>query len=201
MMKFTDILMGLAAWVSPKGHKDWARAMRGEYEALPRGQLGWALGCLTTAAGWRLKVDGVWLAVLFAIPTIYYDVFEPIKWKVYIWAINHDLLSLGPKAEVVPLLFYIQGTIPFVLSGLAMGGSRPGKTWLTATLVMIAFVFHVYVRFLVIFPDLHFPFYIKWNDLPPVVGELVFWIVAVASVWVGERARRLMDRFRHVRTN
>lgn len=59
--------MSLAVRAAPLGRRDFARAMREEFEVLDGGRLGWALGCLTTVAGWRLRADGLFLAALVAV--------------------------------------------------------------------------------------------------------------------------------------
>ena len=58
-------VMNLALRAAPAARHDFARAMREEFE-VGGGQLGWALGCLATAAGWRLRADGLFLAVVVA---------------------------------------------------------------------------------------------------------------------------------------
>jgi hypothetical protein len=200
MMTFTDMLMVLAAWMSPKDRKDWAQAMRGEYSALTRGRVGWALGCLTTAAGWRLKVDGLWLVALCVMSTIFVTELQTLMFRVHIWALDHWIVLPGAR-KIDPVLFRIETSVPFVLWAATMGAWRPNRTWITATLLVIVSEIETYVRFAIIFPEDPSLRYIHWNDLPPIAGELAFWTLSVASVWVGAQIGRMLRRPRHIHTN
>jgi hypothetical protein len=63
-------IMRLATRRPPPARADWALAMEREYETLERGQLGWALGCLTTRIGWTLRAQWLYI-LLLAVPAIY----------------------------------------------------------------------------------------------------------------------------------
>jgi hypothetical protein len=61
-------LMDLATRRPPPHRAPWAKAMRGEFERLDRGELSWAFGCFTTAAAWTLRAQIFYLSLLALTP-------------------------------------------------------------------------------------------------------------------------------------
>lgn len=94
--------------LAPKRRADWTRAMQAEFEAIEAGgpALEWALGCLATAAGWRLRSDGGYLvAFLAAIATsVWFDdhwreYAQPgVNWNLSAWP--NSMLILGMALPV-----------------------------------------------------------------------------------------------------
>lgn len=80
--------------LAPKHRADWSRAMQAEFAAIEAGgpALAWALGCLATAARWRLKTDGGYLlAFLAAVATSIWfhdhwlEYAQPGDWNLAAW--------------------------------------------------------------------------------------------------------------------
>lgn len=80
--------------LAPKHRADWTRAMQAEFEAIEAGTpaLEWALGCLATAAGWRLRADGGHLlAFAAAVATSIWfrdhwlEYAQPGDWNLAAW--------------------------------------------------------------------------------------------------------------------
>jgi hypothetical protein len=69
-------LMALVLRHAPGDRAEWAQAMAHEFEALPDGHLVWALGCLTTAAGWWLRANLVYAGSLIAAPIVVQDIWN-----------------------------------------------------------------------------------------------------------------------------
>jgi hypothetical protein len=58
--------MRAAAALAPASRANWVQAMQAEFETLDGGgaALGWAIGCVATASGWRLHAEAFYLAAL-----------------------------------------------------------------------------------------------------------------------------------------
>ncbi|PIB95391.1 hypothetical protein [Caulobacter sp. X] len=65
-VSLSRVILTLAAWVAPPGRRTLCQAMRAELDVLYDGRLSWALGGLVSALGWRLRVDGLFWAVVLA---------------------------------------------------------------------------------------------------------------------------------------
>lgn len=59
-------ILKLAGWVAPPNRQTMCQAMQAELEVLKEGRLSWALGGLASATGWRVRVDGLFWAVVLA---------------------------------------------------------------------------------------------------------------------------------------
>lgn len=76
------LLMWLAGIVTPARKAEWRTAMESEFEALAggAGSLGWAVGCVGAALGWRLRAEAVFLATLAVVvlaATVLYSALFP----------------------------------------------------------------------------------------------------------------------------
>lgn len=71
-MTFARTLMIAAERLAPHPHRDWARAMRAEFEAADSDEtLSWAVGCMLTALRWRIVHESpiaLGLVVAFYVP-------------------------------------------------------------------------------------------------------------------------------------
>jgi len=129
---FDERIMDLGAFVAPPGREPWARAMRAEFEAIGGPRTGWALGCLGAAAGWRLRVDGVYL-LMFALTAGF-------AWRVlflpFFWAVH---LNLVPKDLQGPAFQYGRFVVPAVVC-LAFAAVHPRYWTLVGLGFPVAFV-------------------------------------------------------------
>jgi hypothetical protein len=65
-------MMRLVVRYSPPAQHEWAVAMQREFEALDNSEFTWAIGCLTTAAGWKLRAEWLYLLLLGSAPLLVY---------------------------------------------------------------------------------------------------------------------------------
>jgi hypothetical protein len=97
------VMLHASVALAPKHRADWTRAMRAEFEAIDAGgqALDWALGCLATAAGWRLRADWGYLlsfAAMIGTSIWFGDHWQEYKqpgttWNLFAW--DNSMLILG----------------------------------------------------------------------------------------------------------
>lgn len=66
-MRLADWIMRNLTRNAPAEQQEWARAMQAEYDAIADQRLSWALGCWRAVLEWRIRADGLYLAVLLVI--------------------------------------------------------------------------------------------------------------------------------------
>ena len=121
-------VMNLATRAAPAARRDFTRGMGEEFEALdfeaPGGdRLGWALGCLTTVAGWRLRADGLFLAALAGVGlTLDQIMFLPF------------LVLPGDLVHAIAYYYWL--AFPAVVCGM-LGAWRPGYAYAAALIVWL----------------------------------------------------------------
>lgn len=115
------LLMTLATAAPPPGRADWAGAMRAEYETLQRGRLGWALGCLATMTGWRLRAEAFWLLAMIAA-------------VVFLETMSSQILFAMPRDLIRPI-FYAYGLGVPALICAAIAAWRPDRSIATALIL------------------------------------------------------------------
>lgn len=87
------LMLRASVALAPKHRAGWTRAMQAEFEALDDNgpALEWALGCLATAAGWRLRADTPYLIAFTAMigTSIWFRdhwyVQPNTNWNLYGW--------------------------------------------------------------------------------------------------------------------
>lgn len=119
--------------LAPKHRADWTRAMQAEFEAVEAGgpALEWALGCLATAAGWRLRADGGYLlAFLAAIAT---SVWFDNHWQEYVRpGVNWNLSAWDNTMVILGM------ALPVCVIAAVVRRPRPAAVWLLAIAAAIA---------------------------------------------------------------
>lgn len=117
--------------LAPKHRADWSRAMQAEFAAIEAGgpALAWALGCLATAAGWRLRTDGGYLvAFVAAVATSiwfrdHWYVQPNTNWNLHSW--DNTMLIAGMA-------------LPISVAVAVMQRPRANAGWLLAIAVAVA---------------------------------------------------------------
>lgn len=122
-------LMRAAETVAPPARSDWARAMRGEFDALASGPaaLAWAAGCLVTAAGWQLRANLIYIAAVALLMSVKWHalampVFAPTTLHGMAWVERAALV--GQLCLAVPIF--------------ALAVVWPHRAWLSALAVLAA---------------------------------------------------------------
>ena len=116
-MSLARRLMQIAVMVAPPERKQWAAAMAGEAHLARTDKLGWAIGSLTVAAGWRLRHEAIYVLVMMAL-------FFGWSWLV----IAGMALWQGPH-----VLFWMAATdvVPKIAIAFALCLYRPRRMLLT----------------------------------------------------------------------
>jgi hypothetical protein len=135
----------LMRWTTHRPPPDraiWALAMQREYDALERGELGWALGCASAMAGWKLRENWLYLALLLAVPFVL-QAFSVAQFALL-------------RGEVIPLTFFrsygatlaMLGPLPLAM---ILGAYRPDSiraTLLVGCLLLQHVVGTLYVSYM-----------------------------------------------------
>jgi hypothetical protein len=118
----------------PAGRAEWALAMQREYDSLDGresgGELGWALGCAFAMAGWKLRENWLYLALLLATPPLLYGLNM----------LQFELLRIGLVSRDAYVAFFRSyGTlygllIPALPLAAVLGAYRPNKVATTVVL-------------------------------------------------------------------
>lgn len=102
-------LMALAVALAPASRREWSQAMRQEFDAVrdQPGALSWALGCVATSLGWRLRseapfslavtvavVAGWWVSGQISFLLIDWLTPKGVSWMP-VWAAAQDVLRGG----------------------------------------------------------------------------------------------------------
>jgi len=171
-------VMRLAQRAAPAARYDFALAMREEFEVMDGDRLGWALGCLATAAGWRLRADGLFLATLVAVGlTLDLAMDVPL------------MLLPGDFVHAVAYVYWLAA--PAVVCGM-LAAWRPGYAyvatlvvWLVRETLLVATSFSMFRALL----DR------GWHvmDAPPIVGysALLGWSLVAATIGAHLGRRRI----------
>ena len=128
-MTLADWIMRATTSNPPRGHEQWAEAMRAEYAVLGGGKLGWAFGCWTTMLGWRLRDDGLYFATLIAV-VILLDFSTFWMWLVEV--MPHSLFQV-----LVDQLDINLWLVLMLLGAISLNALKPGRPFLTG-LTLIA---------------------------------------------------------------
>jgi hypothetical protein len=88
-------LIDLATTNPPPSRDQWAQAMRAEFEALEGGRTGWALGCLATSVGWRLRANWRFLLAFFAVSTFFLQWISLLFFLVICWLPHDTVRAFG----------------------------------------------------------------------------------------------------------
>ncbi|ESQ81282.1 hypothetical protein [Asticcacaulis sp. YBE204] len=195
-----DLLMKLTYALTPKDQALWSEAMRGEYAAESRGRLGWAAGCLMVASGWRLKADGLWLAIIFAVPFFGFDIWSHWWWQNVILPVipsGSKPVIIGPD-DINRMAFFFQSGLKYMLYALAIGMWRPRLLRVAVplmTMICLAQVYWALAHYNWVIEGQPVTFvYLHWMNLPPVIGELAFMMLLAVSAGGGALIRRAADR-------
>jgi len=123
------MLIALTGAVAPTSRKAWAEAMRAEFEVTDGESLGWALGCLGAAAGWRLQADGAFLLFGAAASA------AGAQWLVpqLLWLLSTTL----PEAAVARL-FVLTAFVLQVCPAIILAVWRPDLRRAVAVVVTVA---------------------------------------------------------------
>jgi hypothetical protein len=177
-------VMNLAAGTAPAARRDFAHGMREEFEALDfetpgADRLGWALGCLTTAAGWRLRADGLFLVALVAVGlTLDQIMFLPF------FVLPGDLVHA--------IAYYYALAFPALVCGM-LGAWRPGYAYAAALIVWL--IREAQSAAIVIEMLDGDPLGRDWHvmDAPPIVGfsALLGWSFVGAAIGAYDGRRRI----------
>jgi hypothetical protein len=178
-------VMNLATRAAPAARRDFARGMREEFEALDfetpgADRLGWALGCLTTVAGWRLRADGLFLAALVGVGlTLDQIMFLPF------------LVLPGDLVQAIAYYYWL--AFPAVVSGM-LGAWRPGYAYAAAVIVwLIREAQSTAILIEMLDGD---PLGRNWHvmDAPPIVGfsALLGWSLVGAAIGARLGRRRIV---------
>lgn len=127
------LMLHASVALAPKHRADWTRAMQAEFEALDGDgpALEWALGCLATAAGWRLRADGAYLvAFVAAIAT---SVWFDHHWQEYVRpGVNWNLSAWDNTMVILGL------ALPVCVIAAVVRRPRPAAVWLLVIAAAIA---------------------------------------------------------------
>ncbi|MGN6424685.1 MAG: hypothetical protein ACTHLA_15395 [Asticcacaulis sp.] len=173
-MRLSFLLMRLAFVITPSARAEWRAAMQAEYQVMDRGRLSWSLGCLMTATGWRMKSGTGYLMGVVSAFIVTAFILNPV---------SLILLMLHSRHEPVwrPLI-YVVADMPTVLACMALSLWRPRYGYVSAVLMTGLFFTSTYGLALLAgrtFSYLHF------NDMPPVIGELLFLGICMTAAFMG----------------
>lgn len=202
-MTISDWIMKMAAVTAPKARSDWTAAMAAEFAALKTERLAWALGCLMTAAGWRLRTEAMYL--LLVATTV--SVAGPVLGALIPFA---ETLLLAPGVVgsgnfhllthlfmAHRLAFYIQEQLITFAISFVLGLWRPDRVVTSGVLVDGFVFFNAYLFFHLVMHTRYAFGLIHW-DLP-----LFGWVMAklgycLCGAWLGSITRRALTAQRQV---
>lgn len=127
-------LMRWTAHRPPPDRAEWALAMQREFETLDGresgGELGWALGCATAMAGWKLHEQWLYLALLLVTPALVHGAgmlpFELLRMELISTSAFHALFrSYGTLFALL---------VPALPLAIALGAYRPDR--IATTLIL-----------------------------------------------------------------
>lgn len=114
-------LLDLATWRAPAPRREWTRAMRAEFQELEHGRLSWAIGCLSTRAGWAVAAEAPYLALLVLLSLAADFLVLPVTMLA---------APLGPGASGA-VMMTASLALP-ILTALALGAYRSDRILVTA---------------------------------------------------------------------
>lgn len=176
-------ILKLAGWVAPPNRRTMCQAMRAELDVLDEGRLSWALGGLLSATGWRVRVDGLfWAIVLASTLPIWSQLTFRAEIPIY------DLLD-GLGSPAIYSYWLLQKALLCAL--LAAWRPRLGAAAAiihVLTNQAVAIINWIYV--------LHWPWGDKIHvmDAPPVVGVSAVLCWCLIGAWAGATLRRTFAR-------
>lgn len=184
---FANWLMQLATRDPIAGRHEWAKAMQGEYGALEKGHLSWAIGCAITSVGWALKADKLFF---IAIP------LGALFIKLLMGSFIYHLITIGVEKSIFgrEISFYFRGILPYAILSMLFGILRPNRTALVSILFYVSTFIISYVYFGLYFHQEIGTFYLNVYDMPPIIGEFVVFIVVLAFVTMGSWMRRSFSK-------
>ena len=168
-------------------HRDWALAMRAEYRSLSKGRAIWVLGCLSTAVGWWLRAEALYIVAVIAGPVAADILFMPF---LFDYPHLFDERSMASALE-----FYLWSDIPLMAAAAALAFWRDGRVLISAILIELTQLAYWY---LYVFPvQLNvFGKYISIHNQPPFVGEGALFAVCLLGALFGYGLRKGMSRLR-----
>lgn len=172
-------LLSLAEWIAPPNRRALCQAMRAELDAMDEGHLSWALGGLTSAAGWRMRVDGLFWVVVLACA---FPVWSQVTFLAEI-PIYHLLDRFGSPA--IYGYWLLQEALLCAL--LAAWRPRLGAVAALAYLLMrevIETITWIYVLRWPMTKDFHI------MDASPIVGFSAVLCWCLVGAWIGATVRR-----------
>lgn len=168
----------------PAGREDWARAMKAEFEAMDGDRLGWAFGCWTVMAGWRLRTDALFLIALVAIP-------GALTLFVFPWVLFG--LRLSMPYEAFKSISYGLGFSEHLLIAALLAAWRPDQPFKAA---LASTVVPSVLSWVLVMKMNGRELSSEWvvYDAAPLVGYLAIfgasWIGAAFGAWLGRTARQ-----------
>jgi len=108
-------VMRAAVRQAPPARHEWALAMQREFDTLEDGHVAWAVGCLATVAGWRLRGEALYLLLLVsalllveAVPRLEFDLlwYRLISRSAFI-AFERDYAALLGILTPLPVAFLL----------------------------------------------------------------------------------------------
>lgn len=166
--------MDAAVGIAPRSRSEWARAMRGEFEAMDEEPAapGWAAQCLLTSIGWRLRVELPLCLALLA---------TAVAWRFLVLALLVAAGHVGEK-NWFPLMGAGGAGGAVLLGSLTFGLClfRPRRLVFTTMAVVVLTIGIGFFGFLAAL--LSHPF--EWQDNQPQLPSwvLTLWFV-VDQVW------------------
>ena len=177
--KIARLLMRWTTRRPPPDRAEWALAMERDFETLERGELGWALGCAVTMAGWKLRANWLYLLLLLSAPLL--DLAE-----------SHLEFTLLLNRDIPRSFVFDYGPLTALLTplplALLLGAYRP-RSIVTTLLVGCVLVQHVGGT-LYASVTLGHPFLSLWGPhatiymMPPLLGlcaSLAVWFIGAGS--------------------
>lgn len=125
----------LALWLAPRSRRDTVLAMWSEFEHCDTDRLAWAAGGLGAALRWRIEADGLYAAVLVAVPLA-----MPLT-AIVLFETLFGGQNLQPDFWVPAESFTLRAMI--LLAALLLGWYRPANAAFTA-IVGVALSFAIY---------------------------------------------------------
>jgi hypothetical protein len=180
MSPIARAVMSLASRVAPPSRAGWADAMRAEFEALEGGpgSLAWALGCLASTSGWRLRAEA---GFLFAVAAGWMIAHQAAR------TLGRAILE-GSEGNTVWWWQTTQTMQAAVLFGLCftLAALWPRRAWLVgAALPLVWLAGWPLIGFVLGLGDsLHRPLLIVDVDPPMPFIAWPFWTLG-SQVWTG----------------
>ena len=181
-------LMDMVSSLAPASRTEWTSAMNEEFAALQDGpdSLGWAIGCLGTAVGWRVRAEAGFGVTLVASSLAAWLISVQVFFLLVDWATPRGLswMPMMSGAQVV-----LMGGVCF-----AVAFAWPRRALLTGLFVPLTWAWVLAAalrdpwamtnpdRFLPAMPVILMPLLVLVQDIgPSLIGAAMGW--GLAKLW------------------